>query len=93
MVSKRQNETTSSHRDPSSRFASPFGEKAQSLGRNANTIRSHVPVPILLQRGTFSGRPAGDAEFVALLEQQLGRPLASRQGQKTPFVLRPAASL
>lgn len=46
-----------------------------------------------LQRGTFSGRPVGDAEFVALLEQQLGRPLASRQGQKTPFVLRRAASL
>lgn len=35
-----------------------------------------------LQRGTFSGRPAGNSDFVARLEQQLGRPLASRQGRR-----------
>jgi putative transposase len=45
-----------------------------------------------LQRGTFSGRPVGDAEFVAHLEQRLGRPLAPRQGQRTPFALSLAAS-
>ena len=39
------------------------------------TIRS-------LQRGTFTGRPAGDPEFVARLERELGRPLAPRQGQR-----------
>jgi hypothetical protein len=33
-----------------------------------------------LQRGTFTGRPVGNAEFVARLEQGLGRPLAPRQG-------------
>jgi putative transposase len=34
-----------------------------------------------LQKGTFTGRPVGSAEFVAGLERELGRPLASRQGQ------------
>jgi putative transposase len=36
-----------------------------------------------LQRGTFTGRPVGSSEFVAGLEQELGRPLAPRQGQRT----------
>ena len=36
-----------------------------------------------LQRGTFTGRPVGSCEFVAGLEQELGRPLAPRQGQRT----------
>jgi len=36
-----------------------------------------------LQRGTFTGRPVGSPEFVARLEQELGRPLARRQGQRT----------
>jgi putative transposase len=35
-----------------------------------------------LQRGTFTGRPVGDAAFVKGLEDQLGRPLAPRQGQR-----------
>ena len=35
-----------------------------------------------LQRGTFTGRPVGSPEFVARLEQELGRPLARRQGQR-----------
>ena len=30
-----------------------------------------------LQRGTFTGRPVGSPEFVAKLEKQLGRPLAT----------------
>jgi len=30
----------------------------------------------LLQRGTFTGRPVGDADFVSRLEHELGRPLA-----------------
>jgi len=37
-----------------------------------------------LQRGTFSGRPVGCPEFVAALELQLGRRLASRKCQYTP---------
>jgi len=36
-----------------------------------------------LQRGTFTGRPVGSPEFIARLEQELGRPLAPRQGQRT----------
>jgi putative transposase len=35
-----------------------------------------------LQRGTFTGRPVGSPDFVAGLERKLGRPLASRQGQR-----------
>jgi len=35
-----------------------------------------------LQRGTFTGRPVGDAAFVGALEDQLGRSLAPRQGQR-----------
>ena len=35
-----------------------------------------------LQRGTFTGRPVGSPEFVARLEQELGRPLAGREGQR-----------
>jgi putative transposase len=35
-----------------------------------------------LQRGTFTGRPVGNAEFITKLEEQLGRPLAARQGQR-----------
>ena len=34
-----------------------------------------------LLRGTFTGRPVGISEFAAGLERELGRPLASRQGQ------------
>jgi putative transposase len=45
-----------------------------------------------LQRGTFTGRPVGNAEFVATLEQDLGRPLARRQGQRTPFSAATAAT-
>jgi hypothetical protein len=37
-----------------------------------------------LQRGTFTGRPVGEPDFVARLEEQLGRPLAPRQGQRAP---------
>jgi hypothetical protein len=37
-----------------------------------------------LQRGTFTGRPVGSAEFLARLEQQLGRRLASRKNQYKP---------
>jgi putative transposase len=36
-----------------------------------------------LQRGTFTGRPLGSPDFVARLEQELGRPLAPRQGQRS----------
>jgi putative transposase len=35
-----------------------------------------------LQRGTFTGRPVGSPEFVARLEQELGRLLTRRQGQR-----------
>jgi putative transposase len=39
-----------------------------------------------LQRGTFTGRPVGNAEFITQLEEDLGRPLAPRQRgrKKTP---------
>jgi hypothetical protein len=40
-----------------------------------------------LQRGTFTGRPVGEPDFVARLEEQLGRPLAPRQGQRAPYSL------
>jgi putative transposase len=33
-----------------------------------------------LQRGTFTGRPVGNSEFIARLEKELGRPLAARTG-------------
>jgi len=33
-----------------------------------------------LQRGTFTGRPVGSPEFVGRLEEELGRPLATRKG-------------
>ena len=36
-----------------------------------------------LQRGTFTGWPVGSSEFVARLEQELERPLAPRQSQRT----------
>ena len=45
-----------------------------------------------LQRGTFTGRPVGEPDFVARLEGQLGRPLALRQGQRTPCLLGAVAS-
>ena len=45
-----------------------------------------------LQRGTFTGRPVGGPDFVARLEEQLGRPLAPRQGQRTPYPLGAVAS-
>src|SRR5271170_3258692 len=45
-----------------------------------------------LQRGTFTGRPVGEPDFVARLEEQLGRPLAPRQGQRTPYPLGAVAS-
>jgi putative transposase len=45
-----------------------------------------------LQRGTFTGRPVGDADFVAALERQLGRPLVSHQGRRTDLEIRTAAS-
>jgi putative transposase len=35
-----------------------------------------------LQRGTFTGRPVGHSDFVSKLEEQLGRPLAPRQGKR-----------
>ncbi len=45
-----------------------------------------------LQRGTFTGRPVGSADFVACLEQDLGRPLAPRQGRHTQTPSRAAWS-
>lgn len=45
-----------------------------------------------LQRGTFTGRPVGEPDFVARLEWQLGRRLASHQGQRTPCLLGAVAS-
>ncbi|HEX4810239.1 MAG TPA: transposase [Bryobacteraceae bacterium] len=45
-----------------------------------------------LQRGTFTGRPVGSAEFLARLEQQLGRRLASRKNQYKPAGSTAAAS-
>jgi putative transposase len=35
-----------------------------------------------LQLGTFTGRPVGSDSFIAKLEEQLGRPLAPRQGKR-----------
>jgi len=48
------------------------------------TIRS-------LQRGTFTGRPVGSADFVAKLEEELGRPLAPRQGKRPIAAVKAAA--
>jgi len=45
-----------------------------------------------LQSGTFTGRPVGEPGFIASLEELPGRPLASRQGQRTPYLLGATAS-
>jgi hypothetical protein len=66
------NETTSSHRDSSSRFASTFGEKAQLLGRSANTIRSHVPVPIPLVHHSARPCPTGICMIIEEFEGGIG---------------------
>ncbi len=46
-----------------------------------------------LQHGTFTGRPVGSPEFVANLEQQLGRRLAARQGQRSDLAAAVAGTL
>jgi len=45
-----------------------------------------------LQRGTFTGRPVGSAEFVASLERKLGRPLAIRASSHAVAASKTAAS-
>jgi len=46
-----------------------------------------------LQRGTFTGRPVGSPEFVARLEEELGRPLAPRKGGRKPSAAKAVAGL
>jgi len=45
-----------------------------------------------LQRGTFTGRPVGDAAFVSRMEEQLGRPLALKRKPRKLLGMEAAAS-
>ena len=45
-----------------------------------------------LQKATFSGRPVGDAEFIARLEKELGRSLAPKRGVRIGSVREASAA-